>query len=115
MIVVFDGLTMKVIMGNNWEDPMYFTLASVGFGSSVFYITVVIFGTLFVQKLFLAVMASCYAEEHRIILDINAARLKKMGSKARMELSFMQKIMTREFSFSIFESFFRSPTSIFRE
>ena len=67
--------------GNNWEDPFSFALASVGSVSSVFFGIVVIFGSLFVQKLVLAVMAQCYADEAKIAEDI--LRRAKRASKKR--------------------------------
>jgi hypothetical protein len=38
----------------------------------MFFGIVVIFGNLFVQKLFLAVMESCYAEEYRVAHDMRS-------------------------------------------
>jgi hypothetical protein len=74
-------LPVQVIMGNNWEDPYNFALAATGAGSAVFFGIVVIFGNLFVQKLFLAVMESCYSEEYRVAHDARAIRLQKIKER----------------------------------
>jgi hypothetical protein len=76
-------LFTKVIMGNNWEDPYNFALAATGAGSAVFFGIVVIFGNLFVQKLFLAVMESCYAEEYRIAHDAREVRRIKRKEREK--------------------------------
>ena len=81
-------------MGDNWENPYNGSLSATGAASAVYYGIVVIFGSLFVQKLFLAVMASCYAEEYRIAHDMRSARLLKMKQKKEAKLAGLMSMMT---------------------
>ena len=72
---------MQIITIDNWEDPLGFTLSSMGESTSVFYIIIVLFGQLFVQKLVLAVMADSFTAENKKAND--AKNRRKSARKQR--------------------------------
>jgi hypothetical protein len=59
----------QVVVIDNWDGPYGYSLAATGSLSSIYYGVLVIFGSFFVSKLVLAVIASKFAEVSQILAD----------------------------------------------
>jgi hypothetical protein len=62
-------MIIQVVVIDNWDGPYAYSLAATGSLSSIYYGVLVIFGSFFVSKLVLAVIASKFAEVSQILAD----------------------------------------------
>ena len=99
-----------MISGDNWEDPFGYALATTGMVSSIYFCLLTMFGSFFVQKLVLAVMADSYAEEVNIAADARkrreSVRIATMHKKTNETLSQNDKQYEAPITDAISESHF---------